>query len=132
VWGLIISSKTEGLWEKAAKSLCAEDQTCINFPKAGKLTPVEEALTVARNRRDRCVGKQWKYRKSNGDTIILRDLFEKTVIWINKFKEIGSIAVQFDPVHAALPWAGVCFFLQVRCRHHVRYLDTDDANVGYR
>lgn len=32
---------------------------------------------------------------------------------VNKFKEIGDVAVQYDPSHAALPWVGVRMVLQV-------------------
>ena len=50
---------------------------------------------------------------------------DRLVGWITKFKEIGDIAVQYDPVHAALPWAGVRFILLVRstiyCLYHGRY-----------
>jgi hypothetical protein len=38
---------------------------------------------------------------------------EKIIAWVIKFKEVGDLAVQYDPIHAALPWAGVRFFLQV-------------------
>ena len=44
---------------------------------------------------------------------MLRDVAEKIVHWVNKFKEIGDVAVNFDPVHASLPWAGVRFLLEV-------------------
>ena len=47
--------------------------------------------------------------------IIVHDQLEKIIAWVNKFKEIGDLAVQYDPVHAALPRAGVRFFLQVTC-----------------
>ena len=33
---------------------------------------------------------------------------------MQKFKEIGDIAVQHDPVHASLPWADVRLLLEVR------------------
>jgi hypothetical protein len=33
--------------------------------------------------------------------------FEKFLNWIDRFKEIGDIVIQFDPVHVALPWAAV-------------------------
>ncbi|KAI5460114.1 hypothetical protein BGZ63DRAFT_406059 [Mariannaea sp. PMI_226] len=42
----------------------------------------------------------------------------KIVSWLNKFKEIGDIAVQYDPIHAALPWAGVRFLLQSITAEH--------------
>jgi hypothetical protein len=40
-------------------------------------------------------------------------LFSKLVKWIDLFKQVGDVAVQYDPVHAVLPWAGVRFLLQV-------------------
>jgi hypothetical protein len=33
---------------------------------------------------------------------------------VDTFKQIGDVAVQYDPAHAALPWAGIRFLLQVR------------------
>jgi hypothetical protein len=41
------------------------------------------------------------------------DLFAKIVKWIDLFKQVWDAAVQYDPVHASLPWAGVRFLLQV-------------------
>jgi hypothetical protein len=41
------------------------------------------------------------------------DLFGNILKWIDLFKQTGDTAVQYDPVHAALPWAGVWFLLQV-------------------
>jgi hypothetical protein len=35
--------------------------------------------------------------------------------WLDKFKQVGDVAVNFDPHHAALPWAGVRLMLEV-CR----------------
>lgn len=46
--------------------------------------------------------------------------------WIDHFKEVVDVAVQYDPVHAALPWAGVRFLLQVHSR---RYMDTAPTNI---
>lgn len=49
----------------------------------------------------------------NGRQIILRDVAEKIIVWIDRFKQVGDIAVNFDPVHASLPWAGIRFLLEV-------------------
>lgn len=38
---------------------------------------------------------------------------DKLFAWVSKFKAIGDIVVQYDPGHAALPWAGFRFLLQV-------------------
>ncbi|KAH9242491.1 hypothetical protein K456DRAFT_1716209 [Colletotrichum gloeosporioides 23] len=37
---------------------------------------------------------------------------EKIVGWVQRFKETGDAAVQYDPAHAALPWAAFRFLLQ--------------------
>lgn len=41
-----------------------------------------------------------------------RFLREATAV-VNKFVSVGDVAVNFDPVHAALPWAAVRFILVV-------------------
>jgi len=56
---------------------------------------------------------RWKLKKGNKE-VIIRDQLEKVVLWVEIFKEVGDNAIQCDPAHAALPWAGVRFFLQVR------------------
>jgi hypothetical protein len=65
---------------------------------------------------EECKDKQWKIRV-NGEEVVVRDLFKKTLDWIKKFAAVGDTVVQYDPVHAALPWAGFRFLLQV---HHFR------------
>jgi hypothetical protein len=63
---------------------------------------------------DECVKKQWVlYTNKNGEKIMVREIFNRMSGWINKFKEVGDVAIQYDPGHAALPWAAVRFFLQV-------------------
>ena len=44
---------------------------------------------------------------------MLRDLLEKIAKWIDYFKTIGDVAVQFDASNASLPWAAVRFLLQI-------------------
>jgi hypothetical protein len=38
-----------------------------------------------------------------GENIVLRDIVMKLLSWIDRFKEIGDIIIQFDPLHVALP-----------------------------
>ena len=56
--------------------------------------------------------KRWKFKKPNGDVIVVRDVLEKTVRWINRFKETGDVIAQYDSAHLALPWAAFRFLLQ--------------------
>lgn len=41
-------------------------------------------------------------------------MFSKIAVWIQKFVEVGDVAVSYDPGYAALPWAAVRFLLKVR------------------
>lgn len=34
-------------------------------------------------------------------------------MWVDKFKCIGDIIIRYEPGHAALPWTGVRFLLQL-------------------
>ena len=67
---------------------------------------------MTRKKQDECEEKSYKFR-FQGKEIILRDIAEKIVHWLNKFKTLGDVVVNFDPIHASLPWAGVRFLLQV-------------------
>lgn len=51
---------------------------------------------------------QIKGQKEDSDT---HRFVKKTVSVLNRFISFGDIAVSFDPVHAALPWAAVRFVL---------------------
>jgi hypothetical protein len=75
---------------------------------------LEDILQAIEKKKEACREKRWKYMKGKKE-IIVHDQLEKIIAWVNKFKEIGDLAVQYDPVHAALPWAGVRFFLQATC-----------------
>ncbi|KAF8418714.1 hypothetical protein EV426DRAFT_568074, partial [Tirmania nivea] len=67
-------------------------------------------------------GEQWKI-KFLGDDIVLCHVGLKILHWVNRFKEIGDIIMQFDPGHAALPWAGFRFLLKI-CLDKQETVDT--------
>lgn len=43
----------------------------------------------------------------------MRDVLEKITGWVQRFVATGDTVVQYDPGHAALPWAAVRFLLQI-------------------
>ncbi|KAF7940154.1 uncharacterized protein EAE98_000281 [Botrytis deweyae] len=106
------------LWHQAYERLGENEKEGLKFTQHnGQLNFTEQSSTLVQmviERKEECEKRQWKlYTKKNGDRIMVRDLFVKISEWINKFKEVGDAAVQYDPGHAALPWAAVRFFLQV-------------------
>ncbi|KAL8798803.1 MAG: hypothetical protein Q9182_006375 [Xanthomendoza sp. 2 TL-2023] len=107
------STTATKLWDEAVNSLSDEDKQAIDFLRSDKPAILADVLHAAEQKKELCMQKRWKYTKKNGDIIIIRDLCDKMIRWVHKFKEIGDIAVQYDPSHASLPWAGIRFFLQL-------------------
>jgi hypothetical protein len=72
-----------------------------------------EIVAIVNAKMEECTGDQWKF-KIRGKEVVVRDLFEKTLGWVQKFAAVGDTAAQFDPVNAALPWAAFRLILQVK------------------
>lgn len=104
------------LWSEALQKLSEKDRALVldHVPLAGSpLSEMLETLTkVAQEKRRACQSKQWKL-EFKGHTVMLGKLADKIVLWLDRFKQIGDIAVNVDPVHAGLPWAGIRLLLQV-------------------
>lgn len=107
------ATKSESLWKKAFDLLDTDVQTMLNTSNKPKLNILHEVLLQVEKARQKCIRKQWKVRAPGGKTIVLRDVVEKIASWINRYKEVGTISIQHDPVHAALPWAAFVFLLEV-------------------
>ena len=101
------------LWALALERLSENGREAISQVKMdSRLDILQHLRTAAEKKRNDCEDRRWKF-EVNGRQIILRDVAEKIIAWVDRFKQIGDIAVGFDPVHAALPWAGVRFLLEV-------------------
>ncbi|CZR60508.1 related to vegetatible incompatibility protein HET-E-1 [Phialocephala subalpina] len=115
--GLGLATPAGSRWTKALESLSENDRLQLqsNFPpdQAHYRGMLEEVLDIAVEKKQLCIKKAWKFKKSDGKVVIVRDLFEKIVVWVQKFKEVGDVAVSYDPGHAALPWAAVRFLLTI-------------------
>jgi hypothetical protein len=94
--------KAQSLWSKAfhSEDLNQQRETLkgIGF-QANALESVSEARSFVEKLLNDKKKKAWK--------------IEKLLNWMDRFKEIGDIVVQFDPVHAALPWAAFRLLLKV-------------------
>ena len=60
------------------------------------------------------MGKSWRWKRRNGEVVIARVLLGKVASWAIKFRDMGDLLIQIDPIHGALPWVGVRFLIQVR------------------
>jgi hypothetical protein len=111
-------AEPQPLWVQAFSQLSAADRETLTpfVPKPGcgdTTTSVVEGIRTQMkqamaSKRDRAWKVTWR-----GDVIVLQDVAMKIIQWVDKFKQIGDIVVQYDPGHAALPWAAFRFLLQV-------------------
>jgi hypothetical protein len=112
-WTDPVTRTSDDLWSEAVQSLNTVDKAFIDFQRSDRRAVLEDVLQAAEIKRLQCLRQRWKIKKKNGEVIILRDVFEKIIKWINTVKTIGDIVIQYDPGHAALPWAGLSLLMQV-------------------
>ncbi|KAF5649437.1 ankyrin 1 [Fusarium sp. NRRL 52700] len=112
---VVPSSTTDpqSLWDQAFHSLGADLKTILGHAATHKRDILAAALEAAESRKATSLRKRWKFKRSNGQVVIIRDVLEKIAKWIDSFKAVGDAAVQFDASNASLPWAAVRLLLQV-------------------
>lgn len=71
-----------------------------------------QLLAAATQKRDQVLDRRWKV-KIRGTEIVLRDVAEQVIKAVQKFKAVGDVIAQYDPVMLSPPWAAVRFLLQV-------------------
>lgn len=84
-----------------AKNLAEDNATAKGTPSAAK--------SLAKDIKQK-MEQEIKSQQHDSET---RRFVEKTVSVLNKFVSVGDVVINFDPVHAALPWAAVRFVLVV-------------------
>ncbi|KAI9853467.1 MAG: hypothetical protein M1824_001230 [Vezdaea acicularis] len=103
-------SSANTLWQRAIETLSKEDRRSLDVDE-GEDLDISGLLADIDAKKQECIAKRWKFKKGDRE-VIIRDQLEKIIVWVNKFKEVGDVAMQYDPSHAALPWACVRFLLQ--------------------
>ncbi|OJD14083.1 hypothetical protein AJ78_05529, partial [Emergomyces pasteurianus Ep9510] len=113
----VFATTSRDLWFQALQKLANDEQQIIIAIQSIKATAcplsdsIAELVQMTRRKQEECESKYYRF-SLRGKQLILRDVAEKVIFWLNKFKGIGDVAVGFDQAHASLPWAGVRFMLQ--------------------
>jgi hypothetical protein len=102
------------------QKLDTSDRRLIEVRHADRNTVLNDLLQVAVEKQQICISKQWSYTRPNGEVIMLRDSMTRVVEWVKKFRDVGDSVMQYDPAHAALPWAGMRVLLQVCSSKNIR------------
>lgn len=106
-----MANSAESLWKQALLSLPPSDQGFVSYGN-DKTQVLLSIMAAVEQKKKVCLDKRWKIKKGNKE-IILRDVLDKITSRIRRFCDIGSVIVQYDPAHAALPWAGFLLLLQI-------------------
>lgn len=105
---------TPSLWSRALSSLPPRDQRIFKISNTSTPNKIlQDILSALERQRDRCKRDTWTTISVGGKQLVIRDLCTKIASYVKKFMEVIDVAVQYDPVHAALPWAGVRFLLRL-------------------
>ena len=100
----------------AVEQISEEDRQQIDIHNSDRKGLLQDVIKIVEGKRDLCVEKQWKFRTGSVSTP-LRDPFARIAAWINKFRDVGTIMMQYDPTHAAIPWAAIRFVLEVSAQN---------------
>ena len=118
-------------WLLAAQALDKEDEggnkkysTALDGLLAaatqGRPSVIDEAIAATNRNRNELIAKQWKV-SLNGKEIVLRDQLGSILEVLQTVKDFGSALASLDPVHAGLPWAGVCLLMQITLNDSSQY-----------
>ena len=107
------TTRHEDLWQDAAESLSNKDIERIDLCTDDRETLLKDILEILKEKQQQSVRKRWRYTKNSGEEIVLREVFAKIAHRVAKVKDIGDGLVQYDPHHAAIPWAAIRLVLQV-------------------
>ncbi|KAL8831217.1 MAG: hypothetical protein Q9170_005388, partial [Blastenia crenularia] len=115
------SGYVSSLWEQAAaESKKALPQEIANADPSNILLNV---CDEAKARQDESERKQWKVKKrgKNGEEVKLREVYSVIAKCAERFRDVGDLVVQADPVHTALPWLVIRTCLTVAINEHEMY-----------
>ena len=110
------------LWQLAYMKLSEKDSNLVqkyermllkDSESSGKEDLQTKVSSILSRNLDKMTSRQWSI-KWKGKPRQVRDQVDRIVKVVQVAKDLGSAAAGLDPIHAGLPWAGVCILIQVR------------------
>jgi hypothetical protein len=106
------------VWQMAWDSLPHSDRLLIETvvqDSDGSENIFSDLERIAHQRKQALHDRTWNDNNqlAGTDAVSVQVAISRIITCLRRFKEVGDIAVSFDPTHAALPWAAVRFVLEV-------------------
>lgn len=102
---------------KALQLLSEQDRATIQEHISPTVEDIDSmllsAFNAAKDKQRLCENRRWTFT-FRGHIVRLGDEADKVVRWLDRFKQVGDVAVNADPIHAGLPWAGIRILLEVQ------------------
>jgi hypothetical protein len=92
-------------------ALSDEHKSYSVFDQEDRPASLKDVLDVAEKKKQICIERRLKFKK-NEKQIVIRDLLDRVIGWVNRFKEVGG--GDADLGSTVLPWSGIYVLLQVR------------------
>lgn len=103
-------SGQDSRWKTAFDALPLADQELLQGDSASVFN-IDDVIKLAEQRKT--LGERRCTFKIAGKEIVLRDVVNRIVHWLNRFKGIVDVAIQVDPGRAGIPWAAIRLVLEV-------------------
>jgi len=121
------SRNASGILADALDTLTAEDRETVRnllpVNVIGIDAAVAEAHVHASELQQLSVKERWSWNYK-GRQIYVSDMMDKVVQFLDKFKSVGDVIANVDPIHLGLPWAGIRAILEVCVLHEADCLST--------
>jgi hypothetical protein len=106
------TASKSSFWDIANLHVDTKTRKSLANVNIGNGQVIDAVLKEATSKQRALNAKRWKVG-IRGKEVIVSEVFAKIIRWIDHFKTVGAIAVQFNSGAASLPWAAVRFLLQV-------------------
>lgn len=103
---------SQSLWDEACNRLPDDLKVTIQNIEVQRVGVLEDISKAVTEQLDAHLGQSLKLKKPGGGEVVVRRVLERYIKWVDCFKGAGDQAIQYDPGHAALPWAAIRFVLQ--------------------
>ena len=100
------------LWALARQNLTREDLDACDrlFPDSSETRDCRLFVKELSDTISRYQSSQWQHQRKDGFKIVLHNVMDKTLIWVDTLKDIGYSLTSLDPTgHAAQVWGGLQF-----------------------
>lgn len=112
-------SSNPNLLRDVLKRLSNKDQATLQNYVCHNISDInltlEQALVAAKEKQQCCIEKRWTFTVT-GRPIAVKEKAGKIIGWLNRFRAVGDVVANVDPVHVGLPWAGIRLLLEVKAR----------------